>query len=262
MDGSFSELEIRGLFFIIFFFLFAGIEFTFPFRQFIHQRGRRWIQNFAIVFIDTVVVRVTLPFVAIDIALMAQEKHWGLFQLISMPKWFVILASVIFLDFAIYWQHRLFHRIPLLWKLHRMHHSDIMFDVSTALRFHPIEIFLSMLIKISLVIVLGIPAAAVIIFEILLSSSSLFNHMNVNLGKLDSLLRKILVTPNMHRVHHSVVPQETDSNFGFCLSIWDQLFQTKVERPIAEQHDFLIGLYEFRDVTDNKISRLLSQPFL
>jgi sterol desaturase/sphingolipid hydroxylase (fatty acid hydroxylase superfamily) len=166
------------------------------------------------------------------------------------------------LDLAIYLQHVLFHAVPALWRLHRMHHTDLEFDVTTGARFHPLEIVLSMVIKIVVVGALGAPAVAVMIFEVLLNATSMFNHGNVRIvGWLDTALRTVVVTPDMHRVHHSVVPRETNSNFGFSLSWWDRLFSTYRAEPTAGHQEMIIGIEQFRDPIELRIDRMLVQPF-
>ncbi|MCK9994495.1 MAG: hypothetical protein Dbin4_03015 [Alphaproteobacteria bacterium] len=188
---------------------------------------RRWPGNLGIVAFNTLLVRLVFPTAAVGVALLAQAQGWGLFHLFTAPAWLAITAPVIFLDLAIYFQHVLFHAVPALWRLHRMHHADLEFDVTTGARFHPIEILLSMAIKLGVVAALGAPAVAVLIFEVLLNATSMFNHGNVRLPEqLDGLLRWLVVTPDMHRVHHSVVPRETNSNFGFNAPWWDRLFGT------------------------------------
>ena len=199
-------------------------------------RARRWPGNLGLVVIGTVLVRLVFPVTAVGTALLAESRGFGLLHAIRAPAWAAILASVIALDLAIYLQHVLFHAVPVLWRFHRMHHADLEFDVTTGLRFHPIEMLLSMGIKLAVTAVLGAPAAAVPLFEVLLNVTSMFNHGNVRLPpRLEGVLRSILVTPEMHRVHHSVAPSETNSNYGFNLAWWDRLFGTIVpsRRPVT-----------------------------
>jgi sterol desaturase/sphingolipid hydroxylase (fatty acid hydroxylase superfamily) len=225
-------------------------------------RVRRWPGNLGIVALDTVLVRLLFPTAAVGMAVLAEAHGWGLLQVIEAPAWLVIAASVLLLDLAIYLQHVLFHAVPVLWRLHRMHHADLEFDVTTGVRFHPIEILLSMGIKLGVVAALGTPAVAVLIFEVLLNATSLFNHGNVLLPKrLDRALRWIVVTPEMHRVHHSVVPRETNSNFGFNLPWWDRLFGTYRAQPAAGHASMTIGLEQFRDPRELRLDRMLIQPF-
>ncbi|MDX1588632.1 MAG: sterol desaturase family protein [Oleiphilaceae bacterium] len=226
-------------------------------------RGRRWPNNLAIVALDTVAVRLIFPLTAVGAALLASEQGWGLFNGVSLPLWLAVLSSVILLDLAIYFQHRLFHAVPWLWRLHRMHHADLEFDVTTGLRFHPLEILISMAIKLAVVFLLGTPALAVLVFEVLLNATSLFNHSNVQLPAwLDRRLRHWVVTPDMHRVHHSIVRRETDSNFGFNLPWWDRLFGTYRDQPEAGHLGMTIGIDEFRDPRDLRLDRMLFQPFV
>lgn len=221
----------------------------------------RWSNNLALVVIDTIVLRLTFPILAVGLAIMAQERGWGLFNIFETPAWFAILVSVIVLDFAIYLQHVMFHAVPALWRLHRMHHADLDFDVTTGLRFHPIEIVLSMGIKVALVLVLGPPAVAVLIFEVLLNATAMFNHSNIRLPLIvDRFLRLIVVTPDMHRVHHSILPEETNSNFGFNLPWWDRLLGTYRAQPAAGHEAMTIGIEQFRTPRDQWLDRMLVQP--
>lgn len=225
-------------------------------------RFRRWPSNLGIVVVDTLLLRLAFPAAAVGVALLAEERGWGLFQALGAPAWLAVLGSVILLDLAIYLQHVLFHAVPVLWRLHRMHHADLEFDVTTGVRFHPIEILLSMGIKIGVVAALGAPATAVLIFEVLLNGTSMFNHGNVRLpARLDRALRWIVVTPEMHRVHHSVVPRETNSNFGFNLPWWDRLFGTYRAQPEAGHEGMTIGIAQFREPGELRLDRMLTQPF-
>ncbi|TLF52516.1 sterol desaturase family protein [Halomonas urmiana] len=226
-------------------------------------RRQRWPSNLAIVVLDTLAVRLVFPLAAVGAALVAAEQGWGLFNLVSVPTWLAMVASVVMLDMAIYFQHRLFHVVPWLWRLHRMHHADLEFDVTTGLRFHPLEILISMGIKLAVVALLGAPALAVLIFEVLLNATSMFNHGNVRLpARLDRWLRLAVVTPDMHRVHHSIVRQETDSNFGFNLPWWDRLFGTYRDQPAAGHLGMTIGIEDFREAHDLRLDRMLLQPFV
>ena len=240
----------------------AAWEVAAPRRRREIPRVLRWTNNFGVVVADTILVRLTFPVVAVGLALTAEERGWGVFNVIEAPGWVAFIVSVIVLDLVIYLQHVLFHAVPALWRLHRMHHADLDFDVTTGLRFHPVEIVLSMGIKLAVVVVLGPPAAAVLVFEVLLNGSSLFNHSNIRIPLgLDRVLRWVIVTPDMHRVHHSVVPQETNSNFGFNLPWWDRLFGTYRAQP-ADGHDGMtIGIELFRTRRDLWLDRMLAQPF-
>ena len=234
-----------------------------PRRSLTTSKRARWFSNLAIVFIDTVAVRLVFSGAAIGMALFVENHKWGLLNYVTLPAWSAIAAGVISLDLAIYLQHVMFHAVPICWRLHMMHHSDLDFDTTTGIRFHPIEIFLSMSIKMSVVLLLGIPALAVLIFEILLNATSLFNHGNVRLpGRIDRLLRLIVVTPEMHRVQHSVVIRETNSNFGFNLPWWDRLFGTYRNQPAAGHQGMTIGLSQFRDPKRLTLPWLLALPFV
>ena len=225
-------------------------------------RRTRWPSNFGIVVVDTLLVRAVFPMSALGLALLADARGWGLFHLVELPTWIVLVASVVLLDLAIYLQHVLFHAVPALWRLHRMHHADLEFDVTTGLRFHPIEILLSMVIKLTVVVALGAPALAVLIFEVLLNATSMFNHTNVRLPfGLDRLLRWFVVTPDMHRVHHSILSRETNSNFGFNLPWWDRLFGTYRAQPAAGHETMTIGIEQFREPRELRLDRMLLQPF-
>jgi len=224
-------------------------------------RGVRWPSNIGLVVLDTLVVRLVFPITAVALALLAEARGWGLFNAFAVPAWAAIPLGVILLDLAIYLQHVLFHAVPAFWRLHRMHHADLEFDVTTGVRFHPVEILLSMGIKLGVVVALGAPAAAVLVFEILLNATSMFNHGNVNLPtRVDRILRWIVVTPDMHRVHHSIKPSETNSNFGFNLPWWDRLFGTFRDQPDAGHVGMTIGLDQFRDPAELRIDRMLLQP--
>jgi sterol desaturase/sphingolipid hydroxylase (fatty acid hydroxylase superfamily) len=255
-----SALRLAG--FVGIFAAMALWELLAPRRRQLFGRGKRWPSNIGIVVLDTLLVRVLFPTAAVGVALLAEAHGWGLFHALNAPAWLAIVGSVILLDLAIYLQHVLFHAVPMLWRLHRMHHADLEFDVTTGLRFHPIEILLSMGIKLGVVAALGAPAVAVLIFEVLLNATSMFNHGNVRLPKrIDRVLRWIVVTPDMHRVHHSVVPRETNSNFGFNLPWWDRLCGTYRAQPAAGHEGITIGIEQFRDPRELRLDRMLLQPF-
>jgi len=225
------------------------------------QRRQRWGANLAIVLIDGLLVRLLIPLGASGAALWAAGRELGLLNAAEWPVLLEATLAFLALDAAIYWQHRLFHRIPLFWRLHRMHHSDLEFDTTTGVRFHPVEILVSMLIKIAVVIALGAPAIAVIAFEIALNATSLFNHGNVRLpAVLDRVLRWFVVTPDMHRVHHSVHRVEHDSNYGFNLPWWDHLFRSYTAQPADGHTTMQIGLAQFRNDHEQRLFSLLKQP--
>jgi sterol desaturase/sphingolipid hydroxylase (fatty acid hydroxylase superfamily) len=240
----------------------ASWEWLAPRRRMVAGRRPRWPGNLGILVVDILAVRLLVPTTAVGAALIAAERGWGLLPQLNLPFGVAIVIGVIALDLVIYTQHVVFHHVPVLWRLHRMHHADLDIDVTTGVRFHPLEILLSLAIKMAAVAALGVPAAAVLIFEVLLNATSMFNHSNVALPPwLDRMARWIVVTPQMHQVHHSIVRAETDSNFGFNLPWWDRLFGTYRAKPAAGEQDVVIGLPVFRDVAELKIIRLLTQPF-
>ncbi|MEX1215783.1 sterol desaturase family protein [Saccharospirillum sp.] len=256
------EPVIRGAVFIVILLAVAVWEIVAERRHQSISRRQRWPANLAIVVLDTMVVRLVFPLAGVGAAFLASERGWGLFNIVETPVWLALVLSVLILDLAIYFQHRLFHAIPWLWRLHRMHHADLEFDVTTGLRFHPLEILISMGIKLIAVMLLGAPAVSVIIFEVILNATSMFNHGNVNLpASVDRWLRFLLVTPDMHRVHHSIVRRETDSNFGFNIPWWDRLFGTYIDQPTGGHLKMVIGIEQFRDSNDLRLGRMLLQPF-
>ena len=222
----------------------------------------RWPSSIGIVLLNSLVVRLLVPGAEVGFSAYAASASLGLFNQVVLPDGLVVLLSVVVLDLAIYWQHRIFHWTPWLWRLHRMHHADQDFDVTTGSRFHPMEILLSLGFKALIIFALGPPAIAVLIFSVVLNAMALFNHGNIRLPlKLDALLRRLLVTPDMHRVHHSVIRRETDSNFGFNLSIWDHLFRSYISQPAEGHQNMRIGLTEFRSLQDQRLDQMLVQPF-
>ena len=236
-------------------------EFLAPRRPLTVERWRRWPGNFGVVVIDTLLLRILFPTAAVGLAIVAEVNQWGLLNLVTLPNWLAILVTVVVLDLIIYAQHVLFHTVPVFWRLHRMHHADLDIDVTTGIRFHPVEILLSMIIKLAAVAMLGAPALGVIIFEVLLNATSMFNHSNIRLDvRFDRLLRRILVTPDMHRVHHSIMARETHANFGFNLPWWDYLFGTYRAQPAAGHRAMTIGLIQFRDPAELRLDRMLMQP--
>lgn len=225
-------------------------------------RLSRWAANLGLVLIGTLLLRFGFPLLAAGAALIAADRGWGVLNALGAPDWLAFAVSVVLLDLAIWAQHLTMHKVPVLWRLHRVHHSDLAFDATTAVRFHPLEIALSMLLKIAVVIAIGAPAAAVIVSEVLLSGGALFNHGNVRLpAAVDRIVRAVIVTPDMHRVHHSIRRQETDSNYGFFFSFWDRLFRTYRAQPKDGHAGMTIGLPAFRDAAAQSLGRLLLQPF-
>jgi sterol desaturase/sphingolipid hydroxylase (fatty acid hydroxylase superfamily) len=242
--------------------LLAGVELLAPRRRQAVSRWRRWPGNLGLVALDTVMLRILFPAAAVGIALLAEQRGWGLFNLVDLPLWVEIGLAVVLLDLIIYGQHVLFHHVPWLWRLHRVHHADLEFDVTTGLRFHPLEIVLSMLIKFAAVVLLGPAALAVLIFEVLLNATSMWSHANIRLPEWsDRIVRRAIVTPDMHRTHHSIVRRETDSNFGFNLSCWDRLFGTYRHQPEAGHQGMTIGISQFRSEHELRLDRMLLQPF-
>ncbi|PHQ72004.1 MAG: hypothetical protein COB93_01755 [Sneathiella sp.] len=257
-----NEPTIRLSFFIGTLVLIGLWEAVAPKRTPRASKPWRWVNNFGVTFFNTFLLRVLFPVLAVGAAATAAEKGWGLFNIIELPLPVTIILAVILQDMVIYWQHVVFHKIPLLWQLHKMHHADVDYDVSTGARFHPVEIFLSMLVKLVVVFALGPPVVAVIIFEILLSSIAMFNHANAGLPKaIDRVVRLFMVTPDMHRVHHSVIRAEHNNNFGFNLPWWDYMFRTYTAEP-SEGHDGMtIGLHEYQKDKKQSIFWMLALPF-
>ena len=256
------EIPIRLAAFAGVLVLMAAWEMIAPRRQQAAERPLRWSSNLGIVLVDTLLVRILVPTTAVGVALLAEQEGWGLFHAFAVPGLLAVVVCVILLDLVIYLQHVLFHAVPALWRVHRMHHADLAFDVTTGVRFHPVEILLSMLIKLAVVAALGAPALAVLIFEVLLNATSMFNHGNVRLAeRVDRILRFIVVTPDMHRVHHSADAPETNSNFGFNLPWWDRMFGTYRAQPKAGHDAIRIGIEQFRDRSELRLDRMLLQPF-
>ena len=267
LDG---EAWIRLTAFLAVLGVMATLEALWPRRGRIVPRLRRWSTNLTFVGMGAAVVRLCayagvvfgVPLVAVLAALLAEQRGWGLFNLTALPAWVEVAIAVVVLDFTIWLQHVIAHRVPLLWRVHRMHHADTEFDVTTGLRFHPIEIGLSMLWKVAWVLALGAPAVAVIIFEIILNGLAMFNHANFALPVwLDRLLRPVIVTPDMHRVHHSVHSSEHHANFGFNLSIWDRLFGTYVAQPRDGHDGMTIGLPNHQSADPTRLWWSLKFPF-
>lgn len=224
-------------------------------------RRLRWPANIGLVVLDSVAVRLLLGAGAVGVALWAEARSFGVLPWLGLPGWLVGVLGIVLLDLLIYFQHRLFHALPPLWRLHRVHHSDIEFDVTTAVRFHPLEILASMLIKMVVVALLGVPAWVVIAFEALLNGTAMFNHANLALpAPVDGVVRWVLVTPDVHRVHHSVHREETDSNFGFSVTWWDRLFGTYCAQPRDGHTAMTIGLERFREPPRQRLTALLEQP--
>ena len=259
-----NEAAIRLTAFLGIFAAMAVLEALYPRRRRSLKRPERWFTNMLIVVIDTIALRalaIVLPLLAVGAAIDAAAKGWGLFNALGWAWWVEWILAILILDLAIWAQHLITHKVPLLWRIHRVHHADRDMDVTTGVRFHPIEILLSMLLKIGLVYMLGPAAGAVIVFEVLLNGTALFNHANLALPKsVDRLLRLILVTPDMHRVHHSRNRTEHDSNYGFALSIWDRIFRTYRPQPVDGHQDMVVGL-DWQDERPARLGWSLALPF-
>lgn len=250
---------------------FAGVfvamfawEILAPKRPLSIPKGQRWMHNIGLLVLNSLVLRLLFPAAAVGIAYNVADAGWGLFNRVALPYWLEVIVAVLVLDLAIYLQHVVMHRVPLLWRLHRVHHADLDIDMTTGSRFHTIEILFSMLVKWVLIILLGPALLAVLIFETVLNSMAVFNHANVRLPeKLDRLLRLLLITPDVHRVHHSIARRETNSNYGFNLSIWDRLFGTYIAQPERGHTDMTIGIPEFREARQvDRLPGMLALPFV
>ncbi len=256
------EPAIRFVFFVGILALMGFWELMAPRRPYSTSKMSRWFSNLGIVVIDSLALRLAFPVTAVYIASQNESNGWGLLIQSGMPLWLALIIGVILLDFIIYLQHAMFHAFPIFWRLHMIHHTDLDSDTTTGVRFHPLEVLLSMGIKIAAVFVLGIVPLAVVLFEILLNATSLFNHGNVRLPQMiDRVLRLFVVTPEMHRVHHSVIIRETNSNFGFNLPWWDRLLGTYRSAPVSGHEGMTIGLSHFRDPGELTLPRLLILPF-
>lgn len=257
------ELAIRLGAFALVFAAMALWEILAPRRPLTVPKAQRWTANIGILVLNSVLVRLLFPAAAVGTALLAADLGWGLFNQLQVPAWAAILFSIIALDFVIYFQHVMFHAVPALWRLHRVHHADLDFDITTGVRFHPIEIALSMLIKFAAIILIGAPVTAVLLFEVLLNALAMFNHGNVRIPmQVDHALRWLIVTPDMHRIHHSVARRETNRNFGFNLTWWDRLLGTYRSHPAAGHENMVVGIPEFRDPAQcTTFTGMLALPF-
>jgi sterol desaturase/sphingolipid hydroxylase (fatty acid hydroxylase superfamily) len=257
-----NEVYIRLGFFFGVFGAMALWEKAAPRRGLTTSKAARWANNLGITLLDTILVRLLFAAGAVGLAIVARERGWGLLNLLEAPFWAKVVIGAIALDFVIYAQHNVFHSIPLFWRLHKVHHTDLDIDVTTGIRFHPLEIVLSMLIKIAAVFSLGAPPLSVVIFEVALNATSMFNHGNVRMPQgLDRFLRLFVVTPDMHRVHHSVIIKEFNSNFGFNLPWWDRLLGTYRAQPARGHEGMTIGLANFREAKALNLWSLLALPF-
>jgi sterol desaturase/sphingolipid hydroxylase (fatty acid hydroxylase superfamily) len=258
-----NETVTRLTFFFGIFALMAAWELVSPRRTLTTSKTVRWLSNLGITLLNPVAVRAVSPFLPVGMALLALKNGWGLLHNVILPYWLEVATAIIVLDLVIYLQHVMFHTVPLLWRFHMMHHADLDIDVTTGLRFHPIEMIISMGIKLSTVVLIGPPVVVVLIFEILLNGTSMFNHGNIRLPKIiDRILRVLVVTPDMHRIHHSVTIRETNSNFGFNFPWWDRLLGTYRDQPAAGHEGMTIGLSQFRDPRRLTFLWLLALPFI
>jgi len=258
------EVAIRLGFFFGILVAMALWEIIAPRRSLTISKSVRWTNNLGLVFLNSILLRLIFPAAAVGVAAFAVKNDWGLLNYFELPFVLAVVLSVVVMDFIIYLQHVLMHAVPTLWRIHRVHHADLDYDVTTGARFHPIEIILSMLIKFATIVVLGPPVVAVVIFEVILNAMSMFNHGNVRLPLgLDKVLRLFVVTPDMHRVHHSVEDNETNSNFGFNLSIWDRLFGTYIAQPREGHEGMTIGIHGYRDPRQvDQLPGMLVLPFI
>ena len=262
MPTTFDETTIRLGAFIAVFVIMAGLELAFPRRPQTLPRVLRWTNNLGIVVLNTLLLRLIFPVLAVGVAIWAQGRGWGLFNWLDLPPLLEVVLAVILLDLAIYAQHVAAHKFRILWRLHQVHHADIDIDLTTGARFHPIEIWVSMLYKMAIVILLGAAPLAVVAFEVILNALAMFNHANFAMPlALDRIVRKLFVTPDFHRVHHSVIRRETDSNYGFNLSIWDRIFGTYIPQPEKGHDKMSIGLPPYRDKKTADMLWCLLLPF-
>jgi sterol desaturase/sphingolipid hydroxylase (fatty acid hydroxylase superfamily) len=257
-----NEQQVRLGVFLSLLFILASAEFVAPLAKRQTPRPVQWFTNITIVILDSIVMRLLFPLLAVGVAHYASETNIGLFNIIVLNEGLVFFISLLLLDLLIYGQHVIMHKIPLLWRLHRMHHTELALDVTSAVRFHPFEIIISMLIKMAFVLIMGIPAAAVIVFEILLNGLALFNHSNLKLASaIEKFLRTFIITPEVHWIHHSEISSETNSNYGFNLCIWDKMFGTYVDKPTLGYSEMRQGLKEFGFKKPLNIIELLVSPF-
>lgn len=243
------------------FVVMASWEILAPRRPLTTSKALRWSGNLGVLAIDTLLVRLFFTVLPVAMAQKVQEAGWGVLNVLSLPYWLKVVAGIMLLDLVIYLQHVLFHATPVFWRLHMMHHADVDFDFTTGIRFHPLEILLSMVIKLATVAVIGPPPFAALLFEVLLNATSMFNHGNVRLQAADKIIRLIVVTPEMHRVHHSVIPRETNSNFGFNFPWWDRLAGTYRGQPEAGHVGMTIGLKQFQEDRKQTLWWMLALPF-
>ena len=258
-----TETLIRLGAFLGIFVLLATAEVFVPRRKLTTTKSRRWLANLTIVALNPLAVALIFPVFPMGVALLAIKQGWGLLNQVNLPYWIEVIIAVVVMDLVVYAQHVMHHAIPLLWRLHMVHHADLDIDITTGLRFHPIEIVVSMAIKLAAVAALGASPMAVLLFEVALNATSMFNHSNIRIPEnIDRALRLLIVTPDMHRVHHSVIIRETNSNYGFNLPWWDRLLGTYKDQPDKGHTDMVIGLSQFREPQKLSLPRLLILPFV
>jgi sterol desaturase/sphingolipid hydroxylase (fatty acid hydroxylase superfamily) len=259
-----NEPTIRMAFFVSIIILMSSLEYIIPTRELLISKAKRWFHNIGLVFFNSILLRILFPTAVIGVSVYANNNNIGLFNLLELSTFVSIVLSIFILDFIIYFQHRFFHTIDFFWKFHKVHHCDMDYDLSTGFRFHPIEIVFSMCIKMFFVLILGVPIVAVLIFEILLSTLAVFHHSNIHIpNKIDKILKLFIVTPNMHRIHHSINYEELNSNYGFNLTIWDRMFKTYTSKPSNAYSKMKIGLKNFQDEKKTvSILAMLKIPFI
>jgi sterol desaturase/sphingolipid hydroxylase (fatty acid hydroxylase superfamily) len=258
-----SEAIVRLCFFAMIFSAVAILEKAVPRRNLLVSKRQRWFVNIAVQFIDTALLRLIFPVFPVGLALICSSRGWGILNYYSVPTVPAVIIGILALDLAIYLQHVMFHAIPLFWRVHMVHHTDRDIDLTTGLRFHPVEIILSLLIKFGAVVATGAPPLSVLIFEIMLNGTAMFNHGNLRLPlAMDETIRKVMVTPDMHRVHHSVIMRETNSNYGFSFSFWDRIFGTYRAQPVDGHDKMKIGLADYSDERPLKLLSMLVMPLL
>jgi sterol desaturase/sphingolipid hydroxylase (fatty acid hydroxylase superfamily) len=258
-----NEIYLRLTFFFTIFIAMTIWEIVKPRRELKTSKVNRWTVNLSITFIDALIVRLIFPMAAIGIALIAEKHNWGFLNRVTADNLVAGTIAILILDFTIYLQHVAFHHMPVFWRFHMVHHTDLDIDVTTGARFHPVEILLSMSIKMGMIILIGVPAYSVLVFEILLNGTSMFNHSNIYISpKIDKIIRFLVVTPDMHRVHHSVIIRETNSNFGFNFPWWDRIFRTYKDQPDKGHTNMNIGLANFRDAKRLTLPYILALPLL
>ena len=260
MESLFTEKSIRLIFFFGMFLLLGGCELLFQRKKRVDSKPKRWLNNLGLVAIGNLILQLGFIMLPVSFAAFAQSKGLGIFNHLPLPAWANWIAAIIILDFIIYFQHVVFHFVPILWRLHRVHHSDLDIDVTTAIRFHPIEIIISLFVKLTAVAAFGFSPGAVLAFEIILNATAMFNHTNIFLPvPIDRFIRLLIVTPDMHRVHHSQIMKESNSNFGFNLPWWDRICGTYQAQPAAGHDGMVIGLQQYQN--PKSLMQLLVMPF-